>query len=75
MNAMLLGQGNDAVAVEVGGGRAEGERVWCARGMLRGGIRVGVQRRGADAQAGGGAVDAQGNLASVGDDDRGNWRD
>ncbi|KAK1238641.1 hypothetical protein MKX07_004217 [Trichoderma sp. CBMAI-0711] len=68
LDAVLLGQRNDLLAVEVAVGRAERERLEARRGVPRVGVDVGVHGRRLDAHALRGAVDAQRDLASVGDE-------
>ncbi|TFB00624.1 hypothetical protein CCMA1212_007206 [Trichoderma ghanense] len=68
LDAVLLGQGDYLLAVEVAVGRAEGERLEAGGCVPRVGVDVGVHGGGPDAHALRGAVDAQGDFASVGDE-------
>lgn len=69
LDAVLLGEGNNLLAVEVALGPAEAEGLEAGVGVPRVGVDVGVDGGGADAHALGRLVDSDGNLAAVGDED------
>ena len=76
LDAVLLGERHDPRPVQVAARRRpERDRVRRAPGVLRRRVDVGVERRRADAHGGGGAGDAQRDLAAVGDQERLDGRD